>query len=181
MSATRGADGVRCASFARLLSASLDGELAPRELASLSAHLAGCPRCAARKEALRTQQEALLAQARAVDHVELSRFSAQVMARIARERARPSALERLRARVAAAWELHRGALVAGSGALAAAGLLLGLSLKGPAPVAALPVPPGALAYASIDSLDVAGGGSAVLDLEGHPTTVIWVVEDGAAP
>lgn len=175
-----------CAGLVLLLSASLDGELPPEEASTLEAHLAVCPRCAARKAALLAQAHALRAASeRALDRLPLADFSAGVLRAIARDRARPGVLgtarQALSVRVSELWSGRRVQLLASVGVVACAALLLALPggprIAGPG-APPLAQAPGLEARASVESLDISGASYAVLDLEGSPTTVIWVSEEG---
>lgn len=180
--APEGAGEGGCAGFVALLSSSLDGELAGERTAALEAHLAACPGCVARKAALLAQADALReASARALEGLSLEGFSAGVMRAIARDRARPGFLRSrgalATARLSELWSRRRVQLLASVGAVACAGLLLAVSVR---PGARAPgAPPAASARlsearAAVESLDVSGASYAVLDLEGAPTTVIWI-------
>ncbi len=168
-----------CVPFVRLLSASIDLELPPEEDLRLAEHLASCARCTARKARLLVQSEALKRFAdERVDELDLTNFSSLVMQAVARDQSRPRGLAVVGARLTELWTARRPQLMASMGGFAAAAcLLLAVTVhKQPgAQVAQTQVQ--APLYAAVEALDVQGGSSAVLDLDGHDTTVIWVSED----
>lgn len=168
------------------LSAAQDGELSPRQTAALEEHLRGCAGCRARQALWSATADAVRARAvAAAELVRLDGFADRVLARVsADERARSNVLPfRARLGVAATeeWRLHKVALSAGGGLLAAAGLALALFVG---PFAPTPEGrPALLAQAgsgatTIQELEYAAPNAAVLELPGQ-TTVIWVSDDAS--
>ena len=84
---------MRCDRARELLSAALDGELAPAETASLEAHLAACSACAAERERLGAVRAAFRALPPAVPPRDLAdAVMARIRAGEAAEPGRPAAL-----------------------------------------------------------------------------------------
>jgi anti-sigma factor RsiW len=160
------------------LSAHLDGELSPSARQALEGHLASCPSCAARLEALRAVSEAvrrrLEAKAEAAD---FTGFAAAVLSRL--EPHRPSVPERLRVGWQE-WRMHRaGSLWAGF-AVAAALLVAVFALpsaRGPEPLVAGSLHPSLEAVSTDEQSHIA---PVVLKTEGGDA-IIWLVDHPDRP
>ena len=179
----------KCQDAIPLLGPALDGELPASDRSWLDDHVSECGLCRSRQLLLTAQAASLREQlsARAAQ-ADFTRFTDQVMARIAAERAGPARAslgDRISVWLSETFAAHRFALGAGSGLAAAAAVALVVVLRpagghvdkpaveGPVVVAALD---SADKEAQIDALEVYGQESTVLQFPGQ--TVIWVTDEG---
>lgn len=160
-----------CRDIAKLLSAFLDGELAPDDREYVDDHVRGCAQCALRCDLLRAQGQALRERmAEAAAGVDFEAMTRGILARVSHDRPLRG-LPRLRVLGEELWRGHRRSFAAAGGLALAASVALVVALAPPKPL-----PEGRVAVAQIDELDFGSHDGAVLELP-HDTTVIWLSEE----